>query len=251
MLRRAVELQDQFISGNAGLQMVGANARLGYVYYLQGRYDDAIREYERGMAFLQTSDHALKERSLIELDVKLGAAYQRAGRMESAKQHFDRALKTFEARVAKGADDPFTRYYIADLHALRGDRRSRLRLARARLRRPARTHGRAHPPRPRPRVAERRSAFRPFRGGSHRARRGVNTAGARDRGSGIRDPENLGISLEALIPPDSFSRGQLCGFPRTSDSPGTDPGSPTTDPVCVSSIGPVLFVPQDRYFGPD
>ena len=48
VLRRAVDLQDQFISGNAGLQMVGANARLGYVYYLQGRNDDAIREYERG-----------------------------------------------------------------------------------------------------------------------------------------------------------------------------------------------------------
>ena len=121
VLRRAVELQDQFISGNAGLQMVGANARLGYVYYLQGRYDDAIREYDRGVSFLQTSDHALKERSLIELEVKLGAAYHRAGGMESAKKHFDKAVKTFEARVAKGADDPFTRYYIADLHALRGD----------------------------------------------------------------------------------------------------------------------------------
>jgi non-specific serine/threonine protein kinase len=121
VLKRAVDLQDQFISGNAGLQMVGANARLGYVYYLQGRYADAIREYERGIAFLQTSDHALKERSLIELDIKLGAARLRAGQPADGKRHFDRALKTFEARVAKGADDPFTRYYISDLHALRGD----------------------------------------------------------------------------------------------------------------------------------
>ena len=61
--KRAVELQDQYISGNAGLQVVGANARLGYVYYLQGRYEDAIREYERGLAFLGSSDHALKERT--------------------------------------------------------------------------------------------------------------------------------------------------------------------------------------------
>jgi non-specific serine/threonine protein kinase len=121
VLRRAVDLQDQFISGNAGLQMVGANARLGYVYYLQRRYEDAIQQYERGMSFLQTSDHALKERSVIELDVKLGAAHHRTGRMENARRHFDRALKTFEARVAKGADDPFTRYYIADVHALLGD----------------------------------------------------------------------------------------------------------------------------------
>jgi tetratricopeptide (TPR) repeat protein len=121
VLRRAVDLQDQFISGNAGLQMVGANARLGYVYYLQRRYEDAIQQYERGLAFLQTSDHALKERSIIELDVKLGAAHYRTGRMDVASRHFDRALKTFDARVAKGADDPFTRYYIADVRALQED----------------------------------------------------------------------------------------------------------------------------------
>ena len=121
ILTRAVELQDQFISGNAGLQVVGANARLGYVYYLQGRYDDAIREYERGLAFLAPSDHALKERTTIELNVKIGAAYLRQGKADDAARHFHRALKAFESRVAKGADDPFTRYYATCLLALRGD----------------------------------------------------------------------------------------------------------------------------------
>jgi serine/threonine protein kinase/tetratricopeptide (TPR) repeat protein len=119
--RRAVELQDQYISGNAGLQVVGANARLGYVFYLQGRYQEAIREYERGLAFVSSSDHALKERTSIEITMKLGAAYHHLGRTEEATRFFDRSLKLFEARVAKGADDPYTRYYIACLHALRGD----------------------------------------------------------------------------------------------------------------------------------
>ena len=119
--RRAVELQDQYLSGNAGLQVVGANARLGYVYYLQGRYEDAIRQYERGLAFVSSSDHALKERSGIELNAKLGSAYHRLGRADDAKRFFERALKTFSGRVANGADDPFTRYYIACVHALRGD----------------------------------------------------------------------------------------------------------------------------------
>jgi serine/threonine protein kinase/tetratricopeptide (TPR) repeat protein len=118
--RRAVELQDQYISGNAGMQVVGANARLGYVFYLQGRYDDAIREYERGLAFVASSDHALKERTSIEITMKIGAAYHRMGKAEEAARFFDRALKAFDARVAKGADDPFTRYYIACLLALRG-----------------------------------------------------------------------------------------------------------------------------------
>jgi serine/threonine protein kinase/tetratricopeptide (TPR) repeat protein len=119
--RRAVELQDQYISGNAGLQVIGANARLGYVYYLQGRYQEAIREYERGLAFISSSDHALKERTSIEITMKLGAAYHRLGKAEEATRFFDRSLKLFEARVAKGAEDPYTRYYIACLYALRGD----------------------------------------------------------------------------------------------------------------------------------
>ena len=119
--KRAVELQDQYISGNAGLQVVGANARLGYVYYLQGRHEDAIREYERGLAFIGSSDHALKERTSIEILMKIGAAYHRLGRTEEASRFFDRAMKKFDARVASGADDPATRYYIACLLALRGD----------------------------------------------------------------------------------------------------------------------------------
>jgi tetratricopeptide (TPR) repeat protein len=118
--RRAVELQDQYISGNAGMQVVGANARLGYVFYLQGRHDEAIREYERGLAFVASSDHALKERTSIEITMKIGAAYHRMGKAEEAARFFDRALKLFDARVAKGADDPYTRYYIACLLALRG-----------------------------------------------------------------------------------------------------------------------------------
>jgi tetratricopeptide (TPR) repeat protein len=119
--RRAVDLQEQYISGNAGLQIVGAHARLGYVYYLRGDHDGALREYERELAFMASSDHALRERTSIELNVKIGAAWHRLGQRENAQRHFDRAVKSFEARVARGADDPFTRYYIACLHALRGD----------------------------------------------------------------------------------------------------------------------------------
>ncbi|MFL5639260.1 MAG: protein kinase domain-containing protein [Gemmatimonadaceae bacterium] len=120
--RRAVELQEQYISGNLGLQIVGAHARLGYVHYLKGDYAGALREYEREMAFIGAGDHALRDRTLLELNVKIGAVYLRQGRAEDAERHFGRALKSFESRVANGADDPFTRYYIACLHALRGDR---------------------------------------------------------------------------------------------------------------------------------
>jgi serine/threonine protein kinase/tetratricopeptide (TPR) repeat protein len=119
--RRAVDLQEQHVSGNAGLQVVGAHARLGYVHYLRGDYDEALREYERELAFIASSDHALRDRTLIELNVKLGATYHRLDRAEDAARHFDRALKSFDGLVAKGADDPFTRYYITAAYALRGD----------------------------------------------------------------------------------------------------------------------------------
>jgi non-specific serine/threonine protein kinase len=119
--RRAVELQDQYISGSGGLQVIGANSRLGYVYYLQGRYQEAIHEYERGLAFIGSSDHALKDRTSIEIMMKLGAAYHRWGKAEDAARFFDRSLKAFEHHVSQGADDPYTRYYIACLLALRGE----------------------------------------------------------------------------------------------------------------------------------
>jgi tetratricopeptide (TPR) repeat protein len=89
---------------------------------LREHYDDALREYEREMAFIGAGDHALRERTLLELNVKIGAVYLRQGRKDDAERHFGRALKSFDARVASGADDPFTRYYVACLHALRGDR---------------------------------------------------------------------------------------------------------------------------------
>lgn len=119
--KHAIELQEKYISGKEGLQVVGARTRLGYCYYRQGRYDEAIHEYERELEFLNSSDHALRERSLTELEQKLGAAYLRKGLTEEAELHFKDAIKRFEQRLGKGSDDPFTKYYIACLYSLKGD----------------------------------------------------------------------------------------------------------------------------------
>jgi tetratricopeptide (TPR) repeat protein len=40
---------------------------------------------------------------------------------EEAERHFKHALKKYEERLARGADDPYTKYYVACLHSLRGD----------------------------------------------------------------------------------------------------------------------------------
>ncbi|MEW6322797.1 MAG: protein kinase [Acidobacteriota bacterium] len=117
----AVALQEQAMSGTQGLLVVGAHTRLGYVHYLAGRYDEALAEYRRELEFLSATDHVLRERTLIEINQKLGAAHLRRGDANAAEQHFARAQSAFEARLAAGSDDASTRYYIATLAALRGD----------------------------------------------------------------------------------------------------------------------------------
>jgi tetratricopeptide (TPR) repeat protein len=121
MCRRAIELQELHISGKVGLLIVGARTRLGYVYYLQGRYEDALREYELELDFLSSTDHALRDRALIELYQKLGAAKLKLGRKDEAEAFLERAVSAYDARVMSGADDPHTKYYVACAYALRGD----------------------------------------------------------------------------------------------------------------------------------
>ncbi len=119
--RDAVVRQEHAMSGTQGLLIVGARSRLGYVLYRKGRYDEAIREYRRELDFVLMGDHALRERQTIELYQKLAAAYHRKGEADTAKEYFDRGIRAFDQRLAMGADDPFTRYYMAALVALWGD----------------------------------------------------------------------------------------------------------------------------------
>jgi serine/threonine protein kinase/Flp pilus assembly protein TadD len=118
---RAVDLQERYISGEEGLLVVGAHTRLGYVHYREGRYADAVTEYLRELAFLAPSDHVLKDRTLIELHEKLGAAYLRLGQATEAERHLSLAIRSFEDRLARGADDAATKYYASIALALRGD----------------------------------------------------------------------------------------------------------------------------------
>ena len=119
--RTAVDLQQKAMSGSQGLIVVGAHTRLGYVHYLRGQYDEAIREYHRELTFLTHTDHALRDRSIIEVNQKLAAAYSRQGAAFESREFADLAIEAFNRRLATGADDPHTRYYVAALYALRDD----------------------------------------------------------------------------------------------------------------------------------
>jgi serine/threonine protein kinase/Tfp pilus assembly protein PilF len=119
--REAIELQERAMSGTEGLLIVGAHARLGYVHYLRRDYDAALIEYRRELAYVSTSDHALRERTLIELHQKLSALHAARGETDDAARFGDLAIAAHDRRVAAGADDPATRYYVAAVHARRGD----------------------------------------------------------------------------------------------------------------------------------
>ena len=118
---RAVELQEAFLSGRQGLFIAGGYMRAGHLAALQERHAEAIAFFERESDFLVRTNHALRERILVELNTRLGASYQRLGDPARAASRFDTALEHFDRRVRLGADDPFTRYYAAAVHALRGD----------------------------------------------------------------------------------------------------------------------------------
>ncbi len=119
--RRAVDLQEQYISGEEGFLIVGAHTRLGYVLYRRGKYADALKEYQTELLYLSASDHVLKERSLIELHQKLGAVYLRLESPKDARRHLDLAVRLFGERAARGESDPATAYYVGVAYALLDD----------------------------------------------------------------------------------------------------------------------------------
>src|SRR5262249_28238462 len=116
----AIKAQQRYAINHEGIQIIGSFSRLGHIHYLRGRYDEAITEYYREIIFFQQSDHALKDRALIEVHQKLTSAYVRQGNQEEARKNFDQMIKEFSARVVSGADDPFTRYYVACASAMMG-----------------------------------------------------------------------------------------------------------------------------------
>lgn len=118
---RALELQERAVSGSEGLQILGAHVRRGYVFYRQERFDDALTEYQLALGVLGSTEHALRNRTLIEAHQKISAAYHRQGDREGAARHFELAIKMFKDRLAGGISDGSTTYYIASLYGLRGE----------------------------------------------------------------------------------------------------------------------------------
>jgi tetratricopeptide (TPR) repeat protein len=118
---RAIDLQERFLSGRQGAQIVGAYMRRGHVAALEERPEAAVHDFQRELAFVGQLDHALRGRIQVELNLRLGMAQRMLGAEDRAQAHLDAALAAFERRAAMGADDPATRYYAAGAFAQKGD----------------------------------------------------------------------------------------------------------------------------------
>jgi tetratricopeptide (TPR) repeat protein len=119
--RRAIELQEEFVSGKEGILIVGSYMRLGHLAALQGRHAQAREQFEKELDFFQRVDHALRNRTAIELQTRLGAALAPVGEAAAGRAALETAIGAFERRLRMGSDDAFTRYYAACAYALHGD----------------------------------------------------------------------------------------------------------------------------------
>jgi TolB-like protein/predicted Ser/Thr protein kinase len=119
--RRAIDLQEAFVSGQQGVQLVGAYMRLGHLLSLQERYAEASEAFVSELAFVDRVNHALRSRIRVELSMRWGLALLAQGNKDRANTVLASGLETFMDRLAMGADEPFSRYYAAGIHALRGE----------------------------------------------------------------------------------------------------------------------------------
>ena len=142
--RRAIDLQRAFLSGRAGMALVGAHMRLGHAFAVQGRAREALEEYAHEVEFLGTVDHALRSRIFIELQQRVGEARLGLGDEVGGRAALDLAVEAYERRMRTGADDAMSPYYAACAYALRGETEAALAcLERTAARRPRLTAARA------------------------------------------------------------------------------------------------------------
>lgn len=123
---RTIEMQKASLSGQENVRIVGGHMRLAHLLALQGRHAEAAEQlgYERD--FLEHVDHALRSRAVVELHLRLGNSLLALGRGDEAEAALETAISAFEARLRVGADEPFTRYYAAAAHVLRGEKEEAL-----------------------------------------------------------------------------------------------------------------------------
>ena len=112
----------------------------------------------RSSTFLNGIDHALRNRVIVELNVRLGAAHLSLGETRKGHALLDVAIEAFDRRVRLGSDEPFTQVLRRRRARAQGRRRHRDRVPGARGHCAAGVHARAGPHRAGIRRAAKRRA---------------------------------------------------------------------------------------------
>jgi TolB-like protein/thioredoxin-like negative regulator of GroEL len=120
--RLAIKAQEGAVSSADGMRIIGAHTQLGQIYAMQKRDAEALSEFESELAWLETSDHALRDRERLEVLARMVGVCRRLGQVERAQAEYQSASIGFAARQAAGIDLPFTRYYIACAAAAMGEK---------------------------------------------------------------------------------------------------------------------------------
>jgi len=102
--------------------------RFGHLQALQDHHGAARNAFNSELAYIERVDHALGSRIQIELLMRLGMSLLALGESQRGEAALASALSAYGRRVALGADEPFTRYYAAAVHALLGEADEALRL---------------------------------------------------------------------------------------------------------------------------
>ena len=144
--RRAIVLQQQFLTGRTGIGIVGAFVRLGQAFALQGRHAEAIVEYERELDVPEGGGPRLARPHLHRAAPAPGGGASSVGRGAGGPTRPRPGHRGLRPAAAQRGRRPMTRYYAACAYALRGeldaalaslekaaDKRLRLTVARGRI----------------------------------------------------------------------------------------------------------------------
>ncbi len=91
------ELQQAFLSGRAGMVIVGAHMRLGHASALQGRHAEALAEFEREAEFVRTGGPRAAR-----ADLHRAAAADRRGAAAARRAGLGGARSTWRSRPTSG-----------------------------------------------------------------------------------------------------------------------------------------------------
>ena len=117
--------------------------RAGHLAALQGRHTEAVDHFQREIDFLVRTDHPLRYRILVELNVRLGASYPSSATGRRPRPS-TRSRSKASSAASGSAPTTLHRYYAAAVHALRGDAEPALALLqRALVQQPEFTAARA------------------------------------------------------------------------------------------------------------